>query len=156
MSSDAVEPGCPALKGSTQRVVTNYSINEGEFPTADLRLAMIYDSVTPDPSTRYTLWSITFDHTHSIDGESPQDPSLCGGAEDYVGFNLTQAILLGTSGQATEFAGCDTPLPSGNIAAHWNGFYFCAGGPISRPSSDTCAPVPVRASTWGRVRATYH
>jgi len=155
LSSDALNPSCPALKGSSTQSFTNFSIEQSQ-EAANLRLAIIYDSVTPDPATRYTLWTITFDHSHSIEGASPPDHSSCGGAEECIFFLVDTAILLATSGVPLNFTGCDVNLYPPAPAAVWGECFVCGpSDPAILAGVSDCAPVPTRSSTWGRVRATY-
>ena len=146
LSTDALDSSCPALKGPEVQEITGYFVNPVNG-TADLRLVVFYNSVAPNPATRYTLWTILFDHSHSTDGPSPPDHSLCGDVDECLFFTLSQAILLPDLEHPVNFAGCDVPWPGFSPAATWG---FCP--PFG---SGNCVPVPTTSQTWGRVRATY-
>lgn len=157
-STDAFAPDCPAMKSTNQQIITN--VSQDSYGELDIRLATIYDAVTPDPSKRYTLWVITFDLTHADVGPTPADHSSCGGVEEGLTLALSTAYVLRTTGFVLDLPACDLdpvfPDAGRRPFAYWNReFYIC--GPQSRPSrsAGNCQPVASEALTWGRVRATY-
>ena len=151
---DGVGPSCPAIKGANVREFTNYSLYDSY---AYLRFSIIYDSVTPNPSTRYTLWVINFDLSHATMGPSPPDLSSCGGAEVCTHFYVDQPILLASTGETMLLASCDGPVtPFGPIATWGDESCVCDEfGPRPAPGVGDCAPVASEPLTWGKMRAMY-
>jgi len=117
------------MLGANPLRITDYSINlDG---SAALRLAVVYDDFATDPNTRYVLWQIGFDHTHTVEG-SDSDPSTCDGGLVPLDFSAI-TDLLQSGGQALSMTlDLDDQLPT------WNG-----------------GVVPARRTTWGHVKDLY-
>jgi len=123
-------PGCPAMLGANPLTITSYFLDlDG---SARLRLAVTYDSLSTDTTTRYVLWKISFDHTHSVVG-SDTDSTTCNGADVPLDFDLEFAQILGEGNRAW-----DAPLDPKDMPVVWNG-----------------GQVRVQPVTWGRVKALY-
>jgi len=136
---------CPTLLGPAPLPLTNANYDPGT-KTLTIRLSVAYDTFTPSPSLRYTLWRLTFDHTFSNAGPTPPDRSTCGGAELCQNLALDYAFYLNTANIHKDLVGCDTDsrYPAGVFAS---GFATWNGG---------CLPVAAQPSTWGRVKGLYH
>jgi len=134
--------GCPSYLGPNPLSITQYAIDSDG--SASLRLAITYDNFNPSPSTRYTVWRISFQHTSSSAGPTPSDRSSCGGADQCANFALDFAEVLSLSGATINLSACDsdagTGAPAGTLAT-WNG-----GCPTSGPPE---------AATWGKVKGAY-
>jgi hypothetical protein len=123
--------GCPALTGNAPLPITAF-LYDPETRYAAMRLAVVYDMLTPDPAMRYCLWVLTFDHQYSVIGAGAP-PNTCGNVDQGLLFDLTTDILLQTGGvlkPATQ---------PGDVQVTWN------GGPF----------VPTVPATWGKVKGLY-
>jgi len=93
-------------------------------------------SFAPDPSRRYTLLRIAFDHSHSVAG--PGGLGTCGGAGDPMLFEIGEFTLndVDQRGKATWE----------NCLLAWN----------QPPYSPDCPlVVPVKNQTWGQIKTLY-
>lgn len=140
VNSTSFSKSCPVMKGNNSLTIVNYSVGSTVPGEADLRLAITYDAIGAQVG-RLTLWQLLFDHSFSSVGPSPADGSTCGGAEQCETFLVSSAILLATTGQPENFAGCDVPLPGTSPAATWNGGSNC--------------PVGTQSTTWGKMKGLY-
>lgn len=140
LGTNAFNKACPALKGANSLTITQYSLDlAGE---ADLRLAITYDNQSPIPATRYTVWTIVFDHTFSSVGPTPGDLSTCGGAEIPLNLRLSFAKLLATTGFEIPIQPCDQ-----DVTIDPNAQAFYQGG---------VHVVATQPATWGKVKGLYH
>lgn len=117
--------GCPALLGANAVTHFSYTIAPNG---PELDLTATYDDLASDPSARYVLWRIRFDHSNSIAG-SDSNPTTCDGAETGLQFELRSQVFLGNGGQLD--------APGGS--ALWQ------GGP----------PVRAQQTTWGHLKGLY-
>ena len=120
--------GCPAMAGANPLPITSYAFLDG---VCNLRLALSFDDFVTDPSQRYLLWKIVFDHSHSVPG-TDADPTTCDDADRTVQFDLTARIGL-TDGHV--ITGSSSP---GEATVFWNGL-----------------PVAAKPMTWGRLKGLY-
>jgi hypothetical protein len=137
---------CPAFKGFNPSAFVHYFIIPDG--TALLRLTSSYDAFAPLPSSRYTLWQLTFDFSQASIGPTPPDHSTCGGLElcENISFDFVQ--VLGSDGSARPLIACD-PAPSGVCAeATFNGGCIIL-------HRDCSGPVPTEAETWGKLKGLY-
>ena len=105
---------------------------------AVIRLAITYpepNSTRIDPTRRYYLGTVTFDHSNSVVG-SATEPGTCGGLERGMCLTLLPAHV---SYMRTD--GTRVPFSIGN-------------GTITLNGGD-CAAVPAGPSTWGTIKAQY-
>jgi hypothetical protein len=123
--------GCPALKGGTPLPITDYSYDPVAM-NCQLRLAIAYDALVPDPAQRYSLWVITFNHDYSVVG-SGVPGATCGGVEKGMLFDLDTKLAL-LSGAVVR-----PQTQPGDHQVTWN------GGPF----------VPTVPATWGKVKGLY-
>jgi len=128
--SSALGKSCPAMIGTHPLSILAYNIDPSG--SATLRLACTYDTFTPDPSKRYVVWKISFNHQYSVLG-SDADPNTCDGAGLKLEFFAWPSILL-----ASNRTVAPTPEPL-DMPVTWNG--------------DT--PVRTQVTTWGRLKSLY-
>lgn len=155
---------CPVMKGTNPQTFTEYEVATDVFgfPVALMRLTITYDSFTPSPATRYTIWRIVFDHSRSSPGPTPPDHSTCGGAEICETFTLDFAQLITPSGLRLSLPGCDQGLDLNNpcAAALWDGncqpvLPGLSDGRFQANGSCPTGPVATLPATWGRVKSLY-
>jgi len=144
-SAEAFADDCPALIGANPVIITYYDYSSDYG--AIIRVAVAYEGVSPFAGTRYTLWQLTFDHSHSVTG--PTTPGVnCGGAELPVYVVPHFAYLLTTR---------ETPASFSTTPGDANLQYYCPwyppGGPPVVGWNDL--RVPTLPTTWGRVKALY-
>jgi hypothetical protein len=128
----AFEPGCPAFEGSASWSITNYELDFGG-PRVVIRIAHVFEPFPAAASTRYTLWMISFDHTHSVLGATVPGESCGGISGDDAGF-IADTMFLHSDTNTTSLAG------GGERGANWD--------------YESCS-VPTKETSWGRVKATY-
>jgi len=158
LSSDAFEPACPAMRGAHPDAITNVSTDAGGY--VNTRMSVSYDSITPDPARRYTLWVLTFDLTHASEGPTPAGGSTCGCVDACQNFFVNQCVFLNTSTNTLYSPSkCDNDAVyfywTPSEVATWNG--GCVGDCFT-PNSKTTAcvgPVPAQPPTWGHLKALY-
>jgi hypothetical protein len=127
-STAALNKSCPALLGTAPLSIVNYGY-DASVQIGIIRLANTFNEFTADPSVRYTLWQLSFDHTFSVPG--PTDPGVtCGGAQMGEYFHA-ETEFLHADGRVTSATGPDRDV------------YFNGGA------------VRGQRTTWGRVKATY-
>jgi len=138
-----VEQACPSLVTNPVGAINirDISFNPSPpFPTTNMRaiLAIIYGTGSPaaDPTKRYFLARIRFDHTKSVPGETVPEVN-CGGFEQSMCFKLSQAQYLLQDDTVRDFGRQGVPTLSFNSPA------ACVGA------------TPVQPTTWGRLRDTY-
>lgn len=138
--------GC---QGSSRLTVTTTAAGCGSVPGLAVTAGM-YPGVTdhrlhitisgtapagpaPDPSARYALARLNFDHSASVAGLSAP-PGKCAGADFLQCFGIEYATLNGSA----------PVLENGTLT--WN-----------LPSAPGVCPIPVatHAATWGRLKAIY-
>jgi hypothetical protein len=132
LSSSAFSKACPALRGNSPLAITAFSYDV-ERGTASIRMAVVFDSLVTNPSTRYTLWQVTFDHSHSVSG-ADGDSSTCDNAAEGLVFNAS-AELLGNDGLPYYLT-----MDSTDAAVTWNG-----GAQVSNNCSETGEEMAVGA-----------
>jgi hypothetical protein len=99
ISTNALSKVCPAFRGGGAVAVTSYTVDGN----ARIHLGISFAPFTPSPTTLYTLWQLTFDHTYSVSG--PSNPGEgCGGAEQQLGFSV-MTTFHHTDGTSTEGTG---------------------------------------------------
>jgi hypothetical protein len=131
ISSAAASKTCPPMQGVAPLGITAY-LYDPATGDAFLRLANTFNDFAADPTRRYTLWVINFDHSYSVAG--PGSPgSTCGGAEQSLNFDVVNSEFLLSTGELIH------PLP-GETHVTWNGgasFRADAGN----DTTVDCAPV---------------
>ena len=130
-SAGMTKAGCPPLTGGTPLEITAFQYDT-EAMNAQIRLAIAYDVLVPDPAQRYALWVLTFDHQYSVPGAGA--PGLtCGGVEKGLLFDVSTDLAL--------FSGAiqRPQTQPGDQQVTWN------GGPF----------VPTVPATWGKVKGLY-
>ena len=128
-NSNAFSKTCPAMRGTNPLPITHFGYNEG---VGTIRLFQAYDTFDPDPSSRYTLWTIAFDHTYSQAG--PGEPGYCGGADAPVSIAVGRVEYAQEDGQ--------------KIIAQ------TAPGDVN-PCLWNQSVVPTQSTTLGRVKSQY-
>ena len=135
-TTSSVDPGCPNLGAPDflDRSFTRMPFFGQPQDTPGIRLVAGFPGVDGVATTRYTLWRVLFDLTYAEVGPDP----ICGGAELPVCFQLVD-------GDYTDDLGIihhDIALE--NTLLHWQ-----------NPAGDCLGAVPVRAGTWGAIKAQY-
>jgi hypothetical protein len=140
MNNLADTKSCPAMLGPSPMSITTLTYDPTSHQMT-LFLGSYYDSFTPSAGVTYTIWNITFDHSHSIAG-SDNDPSTCDGAAVPLTISIsnssdenTSSYLLTTQDIEEHFQFAD---PHDQFVT-WNGDQ----------------PVAAQATTWGRIKSTY-
>jgi hypothetical protein len=83
---------------------------------------------------------VTFDHSASVAG--PGSPGVtCGDADQQICIGYNKAVLNTLRGEGAPFQ-----VQLGDVkAVTWNA-----------PPQGACSIVPVRATTWGKLKSIYH
>jgi len=123
---------CPPMSGKNPLTISFYKLSDTGDGSAVLHLAETYDPFVPDPTKRYVLWRIFFNHQYSIAGQD-SDPETCDGAGQTLGFKAVPAFLLTTN---QWWAAAHDPQ---DMPVTWNGD----------------APVRTIPLTWGKVKSLY-
>jgi len=140
-----VAQACPSLLtslvGSINITQIGLNLDRPAWPATNMRLvlAIVYRPGSPgaDPSKRYFLARIRFDHTKSVVGDSAPWGS-CGGLEQSMCFKLGDAQYAGQDDIVRNF-GRSTPTPT----LSFNSVAACVGA------------TPAHATTWGWIRGAY-
>ena len=129
--------GCPAWPATQLEAQMWEGSLTGPAPTLIGAHVRFDPAFLADPSQRYTLFKLVFDHAHSVAGAG--GPGTCGQVEEPMCVNLVDSSLLGGTGQPEEFA-------FERSFVTWQD-----------PANTTNCPgaTPVRAKTWGAIKATY-
>jgi hypothetical protein len=135
-SRAAVAEDCPAFAPPGAVEVAQFEYDDYSL-ASHVRLQLSFPVFTPDPTVRYSLWQIAYDHTNSAAGEA--GGGSCGGAEIQMCFKYggTWTDAEGTTRYFNDF-GCP----------HWQ-------APDWLGSSCNCLCVAARGSTWGRLKGLY-
>jgi hypothetical protein len=151
-NNNALYKACPAMKGANSSASVVYSIDTDG--SAILRLMSSYDAFTPLPTTRYTVWQLTFDFSLTSAGPTPPNHSTCGGAELCEGLSFDFARVRASDGRTLSLEPCDTPDIYAQCAeATWDG--GCVPPDYYPPPGACEHPVATQVETWGRLKALY-
>jgi hypothetical protein len=144
----AVATTCPAFQATTASVqVKDISLvrdaSEG-YPLTNMEISLFnaypFGNATVDPTTRYFLERVVFDHEYSVTGAG--EPGMnCGGFEESICFKLARAWYLDFDGVEHDFGrdGGEAAIP----VLTFNGPEACVGA------------TPVRSTTWGSLKNQY-
>ena len=137
----SMAPDCPQWQGSQPLCITAFLFGH-ELPpnTALIRAIVVWDNTAADPSKRYALWKITFDHSNSVAGEAEPTSGNCGHADVPLCFQFDFVQLLRADGVVV------SPTFD-NPSITWQGESACTGLQGGK--------VPAAAATWGRIKAGY-
>jgi hypothetical protein len=132
LTATTTAAGCESVPSLTVTVSMHAGVTEGRF----IEISGVAPAgPAPDPSARYALVRLDFDHSASIAGSSAP-PGKCAGADFSECFGIESASLNGSFE--------DPVLENGMLT--WN-----------VPSTPGVCPfrVATRAATWGRLKAIY-
>jgi hypothetical protein len=135
-SAEAAVDDCPAFMAGPNLTLTLIGDNGNETATMDISNAYA-SGFTPDPSVRYTVWDLNFDHSGSAAGVAPG--AACGFADTPLCISIvsTELLLAGNISETFD-------IENGSI--RWND-----------PDNDLNCPPPTQThtGTWGRVKGLY-
>jgi len=138
VSTLLAESACDTIPGL--RVSAHY---EDQGPTA-FCLFVVVDgtadgSFTPDPTQRYTLIRMAFDHASSVTGDSGE--GSCGHAEWPLRFEIGDLYLNGVDQRGR---------------VNWDSCVLAWNGYAPGPGSEDCPlVVPANNRTWGQIKTIY-
>jgi hypothetical protein len=134
LSNAPLNPVCPAMTGPRPLAITYiYPLDEATN-SMRIRLAIVYDDVSPAPNTRYTIWQVTFDMAKAVAG--PGTPGVtCGGADRQMRIRCDFAQLATIRGVLASFR--------------------TAPGDLDYVTWNMGAPVRTEPATWGRLKGLY-
>lgn len=135
-----VVAGTQTIPGSAVSAVGRWFGLTEPRPEIDI-MATFDPPFTADPAVRYAIATLNFDHAHSAIG--PLDPAACNQADLPFCFVVAGGVL-GPTLRRPGFVGEPIGVESGLLS--WQN----AVGAV-----DCDAAVPVRAATWGRLKAIY-
>ena len=139
VETDSETAGCPAFQGANPLSIWNYHYDD--YTGRDyFDMLNAYESpvLNPDPDTRYLVYRVNFDFSHSDCGES--DPEIaCGGLERGTCLRVVYTEVLRPDYSSSNFR-------VENDVVYWQ-WYGCG--------TAGCGVVQNRAATWGRVKGLY-
>jgi len=131
---------CPPLLGANLRRIVQFDYDDLS-KKGRIVYAQAFDVINADPNVSYTIGRFVFDH-------SAPDP--CGCLETPVCIFLANAVYLDGASNEIPFV-ISGQFLTWNDPANSNSCPF--GGDFL--TTGTCGATPVRAGSWGSVKATY-
>jgi hypothetical protein len=134
LSNARLNPACPAMTGLNPLSITYiYPLDEATN-SVWIRLAIAYDTMSPAPNTRYTIWQVSFDMANAVVG--PGTPGVtCGGADRQMRIGCAFAKLATIRGVLAAF--------------------LTAPGDLDYVTWNMGPPVRAVSATWGRLKGLY-
>jgi hypothetical protein len=153
-------PGCPALRGSSQPLVTaqyDYVVlAPGSFPTGRIRFGAAYmPAATPGPGP-YTVAKLVFDLSNGTFGGTSGDS--CGCLGRMACWQFMQVSYFDAGGVeypiviAQDYLTWNDPHDEGTVCNTVMAQFSRTSFP---DTSCVGLPVPARGTSWGRVKGTY-
>jgi hypothetical protein len=131
-------------------------------PVGGMRVDVLasYAAQTPDPSQRYLLYAVRFDHTFSVNG--PGTPGVsCGGYESPLCFALYKGVNFTVQGQCGGLLGLDTQstffrTSDSQEVPFLLGHSYATFGLPAGTGMSCFEIVPAEPVTWGAIKSQYH